>query len=145
MCRQRQGPLAYGSPNVGASGIQVSSLLSDPSFTPFQLATPSRIMIRAAFLPALRCASRSTLRTQFPAPRAIPSCFSVSSHHTPATRFQGARCYSAPAGLEKVEVEGRIMDLLKNFDKVRPRKMATDDSVITVFVTGQGCIKGIPI
>ena len=29
-----------------------------------------------------------------------------------------ARRYSAPAGLTKQEVEGRIMDLLKNFDKV---------------------------
>ena len=30
------------------------------------------------------------------------------------------RCYSAPAGLGKPEVEGRIIDLLKNFDKVCP-------------------------
>jgi hypothetical protein len=29
------------------------------------------------------------------------------------------RCYSAPAGLSKAEVEGRIIDLLKNFDKVQ--------------------------
>jgi NADH dehydrogenase (ubiquinone) 1 alpha/beta subcomplex 1 len=33
--------------------------------------------------------------------------------------FQAARCYSASAGLTKEEVQGRIMDLLKNFDKVR--------------------------
>ena len=31
----------------------------------------------------------------------------------PAVRF-----YSAPAGLKKEEVEGRIVNLLKNFDKV---------------------------
>lgn len=30
-----------------------------------------------------------------------------------------ARFYSAPAGLSKEEVEGRIINLLKNFDKVR--------------------------
>ncbi|KAJ6187498.1 hypothetical protein N7519_002406 [Penicillium mononematosum] len=31
---------------------------------------------------------------------------------------QGVRLYSAPAGLSKTEAEGRIVNLLKNFDKV---------------------------
>ena len=34
-------------------------------------------------------------------------------------RAGSVRCYSAAAGLAKPEVEGRIIDLLKNFDKVR--------------------------
>lgn len=33
-------------------------------------------------------------------------------------QFQPSRHYSAPAGLSKEEVEGRIVNLLKNFDKV---------------------------
>ncbi len=37
----------------------------------------------------------------------------------PRFAFQAVRFYSAPAGLGKDEVEGRIVNLLKNFDKVR--------------------------
>jgi acyl carrier protein len=36
----------------------------------------------------------------------------------PSVYFQAVRCYAASAGLSKDEVTGRIMDLLKNFDKV---------------------------
>ena len=36
----------------------------------------------------------------------------------PAVSYMGVRSYSAPAGLSKEEVEGRIKDLLKGFDKV---------------------------
>ncbi|KAM0794458.1 putative acyl carrier protein [Usnea florida] len=74
-------------------------------------------MIRAALSQSVRCASRSVKTTQFPPSRAIVPCFSVTS--TPAPRFSKSRYYSAPAGLSKPEVEGRIMDLLKNFDKVK--------------------------
>ncbi|KAJ5993235.1 Acyl carrier protein (ACP) [Penicillium sp. IBT 35674x] len=41
-----------------------------------------------------------------------------ASQFTPCFVNQGVRCYSAPAGLNKSEVEGRIVNLLKNFDKV---------------------------
>ena len=41
-----------------------------------------------------------------------------SSRFAPSIVFPSIRCYSAPAGLSKEEVQGRIMDLLKNFDKV---------------------------
>ncbi|KAJ5575179.1 Acyl carrier protein (ACP) [Penicillium hetheringtonii] len=37
---------------------------------------------------------------------------------TPCFVSQSIRAYSAPAGLNKSEVEGRIVNLLKNFDKV---------------------------
>ena len=46
-----------------------------------------------------------------------PSSFVTKSQFAPSA-FQAARCYSAAAGLQKPEVEGRIVDLLKNFDKV---------------------------
>lgn len=38
---------------------------------------------------------------------------------TPAAYFQAVRSYASSAGLSQDEVQGRIMDLLKNFDKVR--------------------------
>jgi hypothetical protein len=53
--------------------------------------------------------ARPVARTSFFQPKQI----------TPPTYFQAARCYSASAGLSQDEVTGRIMDLLKNFDKVR--------------------------
>ncbi|KAI9892646.1 MAG: Acyl carrier protein, mitochondrial [Vezdaea aestivalis] len=37
---------------------------------------------------------------------------------SPSIAVQALRMYSAPSGLAQTEVEGRIMDLLKNFDKV---------------------------
>ncbi len=75
------------------------------------------MMLRTAVIQSLRCASRSAVRTQLPARRIAP-CLAVPANRSfPAQKFQ-ARCYSAPAGLSKPEVEGRIMDLLKNFDKV---------------------------
>lgn len=49
---------------------------------------------------------------------AAPSSFVTKSKFAPSA-FQAIRCYSADAGLSKTEVEGRIVDLLKNFDKVR--------------------------
>jgi hypothetical protein len=43
----------------------------------------------------------------------------------PSTYFQAVRCYAASAGLNQDEVTGRIMDLLKNFDKVRTLRYET--------------------
>ena len=94
----------------------------DPSF---YTKTASN-MIRAAFFKSTRCASRSLARTPLPTPRAIAPCLSLrSTGFTPVPRCSGIRSYSAPAGLSKPEVEGRIIDILKNFDKVGatvPRK-----------------------
>jgi hypothetical protein len=42
---------------------------------------------------------------------------------TPSAYFQAVRCYSASAGLSQDEVTGRIMDLLKNFDKVMSMRL----------------------
>jgi len=50
----------------------------------------------------------------------IPRASTISrpSQFTSCLSCQVIRSYSAPAGLTKTEVEGRIVDLLKNFDKV---------------------------
>lgn len=51
--------------------------------------------------------------------RSVPRpSFIQSKQASPSVYFQAVRCYSASAGLSQDEVTGRIMDLLKNFDKV---------------------------
>ncbi|KAF2477948.1 acyl carrier protein [Lindgomyces ingoldianus] len=76
-------------------------------------------MFRTALLRSARQAIRSAPRCQTPIARpVVRSSLFQSKHITPAAYFQAVRCYSAHAGLAKEEVEGRIMDLLKNFDKV---------------------------
>ncbi|KAL8928472.1 MAG: hypothetical protein Q9208_001706 [Pyrenodesmia sp. 3 TL-2023] len=76
-------------------------------------------MIRAALFQSVRCASRTVVRVPLPTSRIVTPCLPVrSAVYTPTQVPQGRRWYSAPAGLSKQEVEGRIMDLLKGFDKV---------------------------
>lgn len=78
-------------------------------------------MFRSALVRSLRSVAaprvvrRSPLSLQ--APRSTP--IFRSSQFAPCLNSQAIRSYSAPAGLNKTEVEGRIVDLLKNFDKVR--------------------------
>ncbi|KAL2013998.1 hypothetical protein VTN00DRAFT_1523 [Thermoascus crustaceus] len=74
-------------------------------------------MFRSAVVRSLRAsvprAVRAPLSVQIrTSPAVRPSQF-APAFTTPAIRF-----YSAPAGLSKDEVEGRIVNLLKNFDKV---------------------------
>lgn len=72
------------------------------------------IMFRSAVVRSLRAS----------VPRAVraPATFQIRSapaaQFAPRFAFQGVRLYSAPAGLNKEEAEGRIVNLLKNFDKV---------------------------
>ncbi|KAL8674916.1 MAG: hypothetical protein Q9168_000720 [Polycauliona sp. 1 TL-2023] len=76
-------------------------------------------MIRTAFLNNVRSVSRIALRPQSLSSRTLTPCLATQpAIHTPSKLPQSARWYSAPAGLAKPEVEGRIMDLLKGFDKV---------------------------
>ncbi|KAJ9649008.1 mitochondrial acyl carrier protein [Coniosporium tulheliwenetii] len=77
-------------------------------------------MLRTAIIRSARAATRSVARWQAPiAARPLaPSSFLRSRQTAPAVYFQAVRCYSAHSGLSKEEVQGRILDLLKNFDKV---------------------------
>ncbi|KAB8230748.1 hypothetical protein ETB97_008798 [Aspergillus alliaceus] len=71
-------------------------------------------MFRSAIVRSLRA----------PMPRAVRAPVTSQIRSAPAAQFasrfayQGIRLYSAPAGLNKEEAEGRIVNLLKNFDKV---------------------------
>lgn len=77
-------------------------------------------MMRTGAVRALYAVTRTQTIRQVPAFRSqISTSLLQSSRVTPSFVAQSIRCYSAPAGLSKDEVQGRIMDLLKNFDKVR--------------------------
>ncbi|ERF74864.1 hypothetical protein EPUS_03248 [Endocarpon pusillum Z07020] len=76
-------------------------------------------MLRTAAVRALRAASTSRIIRQASSarPQAL-NTFLRSSPAAPSLALPSIRLYSAPAGLSKDEVQGRIMDLLKNFDKI---------------------------
>ncbi|CAI7580875.1 unnamed protein product [Penicillium glandicola] len=74
-------------------------------------------MFRSAIARSLKASAPRVIKT--PAPfhiRSSPIAAQVPQF-TPCFA-QGVRLYSAPAGLSKNEAEGRIVNLLKNFDKV---------------------------
>lgn len=80
----------------------------------------SLAMIRTTLLSSVRCASTLALRVQQPVVRKVaPGFFVKPALLTPSLKFQSHRWYSAPASLTKEEVEGRIIGILQNFDKVR--------------------------
>jgi len=69
-----------------------------------------------------RCATAtipqaSARSLQYPT-RSISPIIKSKTFATPAIKSSFIRCYSAHAGLNKDEIQGRILDLLKNFDKV---------------------------
>ncbi|KAL3426307.1 acyl carrier protein [Phlyctema vagabunda] len=76
-------------------------------------------MFRTAFLRSARSATATAARQGASIARPIVQRAVVSKSQFAPSAFQAVRCYSASSGLAKSEVEGRIVDLLKNFDKVR--------------------------
>lgn len=75
-------------------------------------------MFRTALLRSARSATSQAVRSSGAIARPSLSNSVVTKSRFAPAAFQAARCYSASAGLSKTEVEGRIVDLLKNFDKV---------------------------
>ncbi|KAK5114512.1 hypothetical protein LTR62_002447 [Meristemomyces frigidus] len=89
-------------------------------------------MFRAAILRAARTASQSAVRAQRPAfQRITQTPFLQSRISTPATSISAIRCYASSSGLGQDEVTGRIMDLLKNFDKVQDQSKLSASSHFT--------------
>ncbi|KAK3618619.1 mitochondrial acyl carrier protein [Elasticomyces elasticus] len=82
-------------------------------------------MYRTAILRAARAAVQAAPRVQRPAFRAAQTPFVAPRITTPAFSISAIRCYASASGLGQEEVAGRIMDLLKNFDKVQdPSKLS---------------------
>ncbi|KAG4416187.1 hypothetical protein IFR04_010706 [Cadophora malorum] len=82
-------------------------------------------MFRTALLRSARSATRQAAQKSGAIARPASQSSLLSQSRFAPSAFQAVRCYSAAAGLAKPEVEGRIVDLLKNFDKV------TDPSKLT--------------
>ncbi|KAF8459486.1 NADH dehydrogenase 1 alpha/beta subcomplex 1 [Terfezia claveryi] len=73
-------------------------------------------MFRSAVLRAARTISIPKVLTAAVPPFAVPR---AAVFPTKQVLSVGLRFYSAPASLTQEQVEGRIIDLLKGFDKVR--------------------------
>ncbi|THX65924.1 acyl carrier protein [Aureobasidium pullulans] len=85
-------------------------------------------MFRFALARSARCLAQAAPRVQVPITRRVaPSSFLPSTTAAPSTFVSAVRCYSAHAGLSKDEVQGRILDLLKNFDKLSAQSHFTND------------------
>lgn len=90
-----------------------------PYHLSFQLSRLPTKMMRATAVRALRAVAKPQFTQQISAIRPqLTTSFLQSSRNVPSFVVPSIRCYSAPAGLSKEETQGRIMDLLKNFDKV---------------------------
>lgn len=103
-----KGPTSSRKTSVSATPAPITSI------------TATSTMFRTALTRSARCIAQASARTQQPAVRrAIVSPFVSSTRITvPAISIAGVRCYAGSSGLAQEEVTGRIMDLLKNFDKV---------------------------
>ena len=101
-------------------------------------------MLRTVAVRALRASSARQVARQLTntRPQSITSSFRFSPI-TPTFAVSSIRCYSAHAGLSKEEVQGRIMDLLKNFDKVCNSGVCPRGASITNRVKGYGSVEGI--
>ncbi|KAL1311038.1 hypothetical protein AAFC00_001254 [Neodothiora populina] len=75
-------------------------------------------MFRTAILRSARCLAQAAPRAQAPVARRVIQTSFQSRTVAPSTILPAIRFYSAHAGLSQDEVQGRILDLLKNFDKV---------------------------
>lgn len=76
------------------------------------------MMFRSALVRSLRASAPRAIRVPVSRPITTPRAVRPAQF-VPGFQSMTARFYSAPAGLSKEEVEGRIINLLKNFDKVR--------------------------
>ncbi|KAF2213488.1 hypothetical protein CERZMDRAFT_58211 [Cercospora zeae-maydis SCOH1-5] len=82
-------------------------------------------MFRTVLLRATRAAAQSSVRAAPVVRTAVRSPFVTSRISSPATRIAAIRCYASSSGLGQEEVTGRILDLLKKFDKVQdPSKLS---------------------
>ncbi|EER26214.1 NADH-ubiquinoneoxido reductase, putative [Coccidioides posadasii C735 delta SOWgp] len=86
-------------------------------------------MFRSALIRSLRTVSIPRAVRNSSTVRQLPRASAIvrQSQFAPCIPYQAIRSYSAPAGLNQSEVEGRIIDLLRNFDKITPTSHFTND------------------
>ncbi|KAF2233023.1 acyl carrier protein [Viridothelium virens] len=89
-------------------------------------------MLRTIFLKAARSATRTSAHKPATPLRFAPRSSVISLRQlAPALSCQTIRCYSAGGALTKDEITGRILDLLKNFDKVQDASKLSPSSHFT--------------
>lgn len=77
-------------------------------------------MFRTAITRSARAIAQTSSRSySSPAVRRAVTQFASRITPAPVSRIAAIRCYASGGGLNQEEVTGRIMDLLKNFDKVQ--------------------------
>lgn len=78
---------------------------------------------------AIRTAAASLLRARAPLAvsrsQAVAAPLARAALPAAAPRFASVRFYAASAGLSKSDIESRVMDVLKTFEKVNPGKVCT--------------------
>lgn len=92
-----------------------------PSQPIFPITYTTLAMFRSSIVRSARAVAQASARS-YSTPafrRAIPTPFAAAWTPAPVSRITAVRCYAAGSGLNQEEVTGRILDLLKNFDKVR--------------------------
>lgn len=101
------------------------------------------MMLRTALFQSLRCASRLSAQAYTPISRTVgPTTYVAVTRALPRLNVLSSRLYSASAGLGREEVEGRIMDIVKNFDKVsNVVRIQQREPRLTKFA-GPGCKQG---
>lgn len=83
------------------------------------LSETHHIMLRSAIIRASRTLVASSPRlSQSLVRRTVRPSFTNFNTPNTITRVTAVRCYASGSGLSQEEVTGRILDLLKNFDKV---------------------------
>jgi hypothetical protein len=111
------------SRSLASSAKQSSSRYLRPSFNNLHLLTLTSnliTMFRTALVRSARCIAQASTRAPRPAIRraALASPFTQSRISSPVVQLAAVRGYASSSGLGQEEVTGRILDLLKNFDKV---------------------------
>ncbi|KAI9658319.1 MAG: Acyl carrier protein, mitochondrial [Bathelium mastoideum] len=88
-------------------------------------------MLRTQLLRAARSTAQAAVRAPATSLRFLPRSSNTSQRFLPAISCQAIRCYSAGGALTKDEITGRILDLLKNFDKVQDATKLSPESHFT--------------
>ena len=117
-------PRTEAKPTVEA-GVHNYITYNPPPQQPSQPISPithtTVAMFRTSIVRSARAVAQASARS-YSTPafrRAIPTPFAAAWTPAPVSRITAVRCYAAGSGLNQEEVTGRILDLLKNFDKVR--------------------------
>ena len=117
-------PRTQAKPTVEA-GVHNYITYNPPPQQPSQPISPithtTVAMFRSSIVRSARAVAQASARS-YSTPafrRAVPTPFAAAWTPAPVSRITAVRCYAAGSGLNQEEVTGRILDLLKNFDKVR--------------------------